>query len=68
VVCITPGSTRNYQPLIRKISVAAEPEDDDVKAERLEKLAAFQLVMIRHAMKCKRLIPVPLNICISRST
>ncbi|KAJ9121711.1 hypothetical protein QFC22_002331 [Naganishia vaughanmartiniae] len=29
----------------------AEPEDDDVKAERLDKLASFQLQMIRHAMK-----------------
>ncbi|KAJ9114385.1 hypothetical protein QFC20_001528 [Naganishia adeliensis] len=29
----------------------AEPEADDVKAERLDKLASFQLQMIRHAMK-----------------
>lgn len=31
----------------------AEPEADDVKAERLDKLASFQLQMIRHAMKCE---------------
>ena len=35
------------------VSATAEPEDDDVKAERLEKLAGFQLNMIRHAMKCE---------------
>ncbi|GHJ87754.1 hypothetical protein NliqN6_4156 [Naganishia liquefaciens] len=29
----------------------AEPEADDVKVERLDKLASFQLQMIRHAMK-----------------
>jgi hypothetical protein len=34
---------------------AAEPEADDVKAERLDKLASFQLQMIRHAMKCELL-------------
>lgn len=35
------------------LSAAAEPEADDVKAERLDKLASFQLQMIRHAMKCE---------------
>jgi hypothetical protein len=37
---------------------AAEPEADDVKAERLDKLASFQLQMIRHAMKCELLAAI----------
>lgn len=37
---------------------AESAEADEVKAQRLEKLAAFQLQMILHAFKCKYDLPI----------
>lgn len=45
-------------------------EKEEEKAERLSKLAAFQLLMIRHAMKCRCARPhsVSLSVASDRST
>lgn len=48
---LMPGKYGDTYPLYHPST--DQVEDDAVKADRLEKLAQFQLQMIRHAMKCK---------------
>lgn len=40
------------------MSVANSDKREDEGKDRLAKLASFQLMMIRHAMKCMRLLPL----------